>query len=98
MQFQGGLKNLTLYSLPYFVGVASLVVAAHHVAPTAFRFQDDTSTESAIISGQVVNRSLKSDRLRIERAAPQANDKGQIQVPALAPSPRPVICSTCSVA
>ena len=80
------LKSLTLYSLPYFVGVASLVVAAHQVAPTAFRFQD-TSAESAIISGQVVNRSFKSDRLGIKQAAPQANDKGHIKVPALAPSP-----------
>jgi len=74
------IKSLALYSFPYFVGVASLVVATHEVAPMALRFQD-TSTKSAITSGQVVNRSLKSDRLPIKQAAPQANDKG-----ALAPS------------
>ena len=71
------IRSLTLYSLPCFVGVVSLVVAAHQAAPTALRFQD-TSTESAITSDQVVNRSLKSDRLPIKQAAPQANDKGAL--------------------
>jgi hypothetical protein len=79
------IKSITLYSLPYFVGIASLVVAAHQAAPTASRFQD-TSTESAITSDQVVNRSLKSDRLPIKQAAPQANDN--VNVPAgIAPNP-----------
>jgi len=81
------IKSLTLYSLPYFVGIASLVVAAQQVAPTALRFQD-TSTKSAITSDQVVNRSLKSDRLPIKQTAPQANDKGNVKVPArIAPNP-----------
>jgi hypothetical protein len=81
------IKSLALYSFPYLVGAASLVVAAHEVAPTALRFQD-TNTKSAIISSQVVNRSLKSDRLPIMQAGPQANDKGNIRVPArIAPSP-----------
>ena len=74
------IKSITLYSLPYFVGVASLVVAAHQAAPTALRFQD-TSTESAITSDQVVNRSLKSDRLPIKQAVPQADDERQIKLP-----------------
>jgi hypothetical protein len=81
------IKSLALYSFPYLVGAASLVVAAHEVAPTALRFQDK-NTKSAIISSQVVNRSLKSDRLPIMQAGPQANDKGNIRVPArIAPSP-----------
>jgi hypothetical protein len=83
------IKHFTLYSLPYFVGVASLVVAAHNVVPIALRFQD-TSAENAITSDQVVNRSLKSDRLPIKQAAPQANDKGKgnVKLPArIAPNP-----------
>ena len=80
------IKSLALYSFPYFVGVASLVAATHEVAPTALCYQD-TNTKSAITSGQVVNRSLKSDRLPIMHAGPQANDKGNITVPVrIAPS------------
>ena len=79
------IKSLALYSFPYFVGVASLVAATHEVAPTALCFH--TNTKSAITSGQVVNRSLKSDRLPIMQAGPHANDKGNIKVPVrIAPS------------
>ena len=78
------IKTLTLYSLPCMLSVASLVVAAHQVAPspTTLRFLSDTSTKSAIISGQLVNRSLKSDRLPIKQAVPQADDRVHIKVPA----------------
>ena len=65
------MKNVILYSLPYVVGVASFLVAAHEVAPSLTL--SDTSTRSAIIFDQVVNRSLKSDRLPIKQAVPQAN-------------------------
>ena len=77
------IKSFTLYSLPYVVGVASFLVAAHQVAPslTTLRALSDTSTKSAIISGQVVNRSLKSDRLPIKEAVPQADDERQIKLP-----------------
>jgi hypothetical protein len=65
------------------VGIVSFLVAAHQVAPslTTLHALSDTSTKSAIISGQVVNRSLKSDRLPIKQAAPQADDRGHIKVP-----------------
>ena len=76
------IKNVTLYSLPYLVGVASLVVAAHQAAPT-LRFED-TSTKSAITSDQVVNRAVKGDRLPIKQAVPRANDKVPTRI---APSP-----------
>jgi hypothetical protein len=79
-----GIKSVTLYSLPCVVGVASFLVAAHQVAPslTTLRALSDASTKSsAIISGQVVNRSLKSDRLPIKQAVPQANDERQIKLP-----------------
>jgi hypothetical protein len=80
-------KNVTLYSLPYIVGVASLVVAVHEVVP-GFKPLPllSTSTPSAIFSGQVINRSLKSDRLPIEQAPSQASKSIkspiQIKVPA----------------
>ena len=76
------MKSLTLYSLPYIVSVASLVVAAHQVAPSLRTFLSDTGTKSSIISGQVVNRSLKNDRLPIKQAVPRADDKAHIVVPA----------------
>ena len=77
------IKSVTLYSLPYVLGVASFLVAAHQVAPslTTLRALSDTSTKSAIISGQVVNRSLKSDRLPIKQAVPRADDERQIKLP-----------------
>jgi hypothetical protein len=67
------IKNFTLSSLPYLVGVASFVVAAHEAAP-AFRFEN-TRTESTHISDQIGNRSAKGDRLPIKQSAPLANDK-----------------------
>jgi hypothetical protein len=77
------IKNLTLYSLPYIVGVASLVVAAHQIAPSfkiVLHPQSDTN-EAAIFSGQVVNRSLKGDRLLIHGETTKAIEKEQRQVP-----------------
>ena len=50
------IKNFTLSSLPYLVGVASLVVAAHEAAP-AFRFEN-TRTESTHISDQIYIPSI----------------------------------------
>ena len=72
------IKSVTLYSLPYIVSVASLVVAAHQVTPsleTALGLQSNVSSKTEIISGQVVNRSLKSDRLPIKKVVPEADDK-----------------------
>ena len=67
------INSLTLYSLPYVVSVASLAIVAHQVVPSLRTPLLDTSTKSAVISGQVVNRSLKSDRLPIKQTVPQAN-------------------------
>ena len=74
---------VTSYSLPYVVGVASFLVAAHEVAPslTPLHLLSDASTKSPIISGQVVNRSLKSDRLPIKQAVPRADDENQMKLP-----------------
>jgi len=88
-------KNVTLYSLPYIVGVASLVIAVHEVVPALkpLPLLSGASTASAIFSGQVVNRSLKSDRLPVEQAPPQASKNmkapTQIKVPAqILPNPK----------
>lgn len=77
------IKSVTLYSLPYVLGVASFMVATHQVVPslTTLRALSDTGTKNAIISGQVVNRSLKSDRLQIMQAVPRADDERQIKFP-----------------
>ena len=77
------IKSLTLYSLPYFVGVASFLVAAHQIAPTLNSIGLwDTNTKNEIFSGQTVNRSLKHNRLPIQRAAPhQAPENGQLKAP-----------------
>lgn len=78
------IKNVTLYSLPYVVGVASFMAAAHEVAPSliTLRSLEATVTKRAVISDQVVNRSLKTDRLLIKHGVPRAHDKGHIKVPA----------------
>jgi hypothetical protein len=75
------IKTLTLHSLTYLVGITSSM-AVHQVTPspgTAARFQPGSGT-TAIITGQIVNRSVKRDRLPIKQTTPQANDKvpGQI--------------------
>jgi hypothetical protein len=84
------IKALTLHSFPYIVGITCSIVAAHQVilSPgTAAGFRSDTSTEAAIISRQIVNRSVKNDRLPIKQAEPQSNDKAPVQLPAqIAPS------------
>jgi hypothetical protein len=79
------IKTLTLHSFLYIVGITCSIVAVHQVilSPgTAADFRSDTNTEAAIISRQIVNRSVKSDRLPIKQAEPQANDKAPVQVPA----------------
>jgi hypothetical protein len=78
------IKTLTLHSLSYIVGITSSI-AIHQVTPstgTTARFQSATSTEAATITPQIANRSVKSDRLLITQAKPQANDKAPVQVPA----------------
>jgi hypothetical protein len=55
-------KIATLNLLPCVVSIASLLVAAHHLAPSIKAFLD-ASEKRAIISHQVANRSLKKNRL-----------------------------------
>ena len=54
------INTLTWHSLTYIVGIISSV-AVHQVSPgTASRFHLDTT---AVITGQIANRSVKSERL-----------------------------------
>ncbi len=78
------IKTLTLHSLTYLVGITSSL-AMHQVIPslgTAAGFQSDTSTKVATTTRQIVNRAVKSDRLPVKQAEPQANGKAPVQVPA----------------
>ena len=70
------IKTFTWLSLTYIVGISS-AVALHQVilapgSPTAF--QTDT-TEAATITGQIVNRAAKSNRLPIEEMKSLHSDK-----------------------
>ena len=55
-----GVKNVTLYSLPYVVGVASILAVAQQLAPPITSLDvSHTTTIKQTISGQTVNRALK---------------------------------------
>ena len=85
------IKTLMLHSLTYLVGITSSL-AVHQVIPssgTAAGFPSDTSTKVVIIARQIVNRTVKSDRLSVKPAEPEANGKAPVQVPApVAPNPK----------
>jgi hypothetical protein len=62
-------KNVTLYSLPYVVGVASILAVAQQVAPPITSLGvSHTITIRQTIPSQTVNRVLKQDRLVTHRA------------------------------
>ena len=76
-----GVKLAALYLLPY------VVIGAHEVAATVNVALSDRSAKSAIISEQVVNRSLKRDRLPIRQVTPGPDVREYFKVPArLAPN------------
>jgi hypothetical protein len=85
-------KTLTLKSLPYIVGIAGSIVAAHNIAPSAGTtsgLQSDINTESTIIYRQAVDRTLKGDRLPIRQAEPNTINNESVTVPAqITPNPR----------
>ena len=77
------IKSVTLYSLPYVVGIAGILVAVHQVVPTPKSISLwDANAKNGTFSGQTINRSRKSDRLPIQSTTPQAPAKGQINTPA----------------
>jgi hypothetical protein len=76
------IKSVTLYSLPYVVGIAGILVAIHPVVPTPKSIsQWDANAKNGTFSGETINRSRKSDRLPIQSTTPQAPAKGQINTP-----------------
>lgn len=92
------IKSVLLYSLPYIVGVASSMAAVNHFAPllgtTPTTLSAPTATDGSF-RGQVVNRSLKGDRLPVQRGAPHTKSKVNIKIPArLVPKPRVIFWCT----
>ena len=67
----------TFFSHPYIVGTVSIDIDAHHIVPVLVETALPPSNPSArakIDSSQVVNHSLKGDRLMIHHTAHQAAD------------------------
>ena len=60
----------------YLVSIASSLVAASQVAPSM-----NARARSAITPYQVVNRSLKGDRLPIEQVGPETDLREYFKVP-----------------
>ena len=85
------IKTLTLHSLTYIVGITSSI-AVHQVIPSSGSsagLQSDTHTKPGIFTDQVVNRSVRSDRLLIKQVKPQVDDKARVHVPGqIAPNSR----------
>lgn len=84
------IKTLTLHSLTYLVGITSSL-GVHQVisSGTAAGLQSDTSIRATIITRQIVNRTVKSDRLPVKQAEPEANGKAFMRAPAqIAPNPK----------
>jgi hypothetical protein len=80
------IKTLTLHSLTYVVGITGSM-AVHPVIPSSGRAERSQSGTggTAIITQQIVNRSIKRDRLPIKQSKPQVHDKAPVQVPAQIP-------------
>ena len=63
-------KNVTLYSLPYVVGVASILAVAQQASPPITSLGvSHTATIGQTIPSQVVNRALKQNRLPMHGAS-----------------------------
>jgi hypothetical protein len=80
----------TFFSCPYVVKTASLVIAADHIVPSLVETALPSSIPGArdkIVSSQVVNRSLKSDRLMMHRSAHQGLEPNPVQT-LVSPNPK----------
>jgi hypothetical protein len=68
------IKTLTWHSITCIVSITSSM-AMQQVIPspdTTAHYQSETSTKVAVITDQIANRSVKSNRLPVKQAAPQA--------------------------
>jgi hypothetical protein len=83
-------KNVSLYSLPYVVAVASILAGAEHVVPAVTSLGvPHTTTIRQTISSQPVNRALKQDRLLMHPAI--FTSPSEIKVRSTEPSAVPQI-------
>ena len=92
------IKSVFLYSLPYIVGVASVMVAAHHFAPLLGTIPTTLSalpSPEGAFRGQAANRSLKGDRLVVHHGPPHTKGKIYIKIPARM-APRPQLILRCT--
>jgi hypothetical protein len=82
------IKTLTLHSLTCLMGSTSSM-AVHQVMPSETVARESGTGTTAVITQQIANRSIKSDRLPIKQEKPQVNDKAPAQVPAqITPNPK----------
>jgi hypothetical protein len=82
------IKTLILHSL--VVAIASSIVA-NQSALRGSALQLGVSKEAGMFAGQTVNRAVKSERLPVKPAQPQANDKAPVRIPAHCKPPTDVL-------
>ena len=87
------IKTLILHSLlPCVVAIASSIVANESaLRGSAADLEQGASKEASIFAGQIVNRAVKSERLPVKPAQPQANDKAPVRIPAHCKPPTDVL-------
>jgi hypothetical protein len=77
------IKVVTLYSVPYAVAVAAILVGAQQVAPPVTSIVSwDISKNHEGYSAQTVNRALKGDQLPMTRTIPHTVEQVRIKSPA----------------
>ena len=81
------MKTFTWHSLTYIVGIAS-TMAVHQISPGSLAGFQSGTTEAATTTGQIANRSAKSDRWSIKELKSQANDKARPHLSRDAPNPK----------
>jgi hypothetical protein len=83
------IKTFTWHSLTYVVGIAS-TMAVHQVSPGSPAGFQSGAMEAATTTGQVANRTAKSDRLPVKQSRSRANDKAPSNLSRQnAPNPKP---------
>ena len=76
------IKTFTLYFLRCVVVIASSLAANQSTPRDAAAFQPDISREMMAYTGQIVNRTGKSDRLSVKPVQHRANDKAPARISA----------------
>jgi hypothetical protein len=79
------IKTLALHSLTVVGITGSMAVHQGISSPGRAERSQSGTGRTATVAQQIVNRSIKSDRLPIKQSRPQVNDKAPVQVPAQIP-------------